>query len=147
MLHHRLFEPKINGSMEHLWAWLTPTPAEELNTHRKATVAAVWALCAGLRAGVEAVHLSRAFRRHWAACGAVAVWDSHDAATLAIQNIQFQKKNAPRSPVSGPFGAFDFSTRIKEGGRKRPPPGHKAPQCGAFPAFEGGAPFRHSRWF
>ena len=113
MLHHRLFEPKINGSMEHLWAWLTPTPAEELNTHRKATVAAVWALCAGLRAGVEAVHLSRAFRRHWAACGAVAVWDSHDAATLAIQNIQFQKKNAPRSPVSGPFGAFDFSTRIK----------------------------------
>lgn len=99
--------------MEHLWAWLTPTPAEELNTHRKATVAAVWALCAGLRAGVEAVHLSRAFRRHWAACGAVAVWDSHDAATLAIQNIQFQKKNAPRSPVSGPFGAFDFSTRIK----------------------------------
>ncbi len=65
--------------------------AEELNTHRKATVAAVWALCAGLRAGVEAVHLSRAFRRHWAACGAVAVWDSHDAATLAIQNIQSQE--------------------------------------------------------
>lgn len=135
MLHHRLFEPKINGSMEHLWAWLTPTPAEELNTHRKATVAAVWALCAGLRAGVEAVHLSRAFRRHWAACGAVAVWDSHDAATLAIQNIQFQKKNAPRSPVSGPFGAFDFSTRIKNRRGEPRRSGHKAPQCGAFPRF------------
>ena len=52
-----------------------------------------------------------------------------------------------RGPRFGPFGAFDFRTRIKGGGRKRPPPGHKAPQCGAFPAFEGGAPFRHSRWF
>ena len=43
---------------------------------------------------MEAMPLSRAFRRRWAVCGAVAVWDSHDAAILAIQNIQFQKKNA-----------------------------------------------------
>lgn len=35
--------------------------------------------------------------------------------------------------ISHESGAFDFSTRIKEGGRKRPPPTHKAPQCGAFP--------------
>ena len=31
---------------------------------------------------------------------------------------------------------FDFSTMIKEGGRKRPPSAHKAPQCGAFQGFE-----------
>ena len=30
------------------------------------------------------------------------------------------------------------ATRIKGGGRKRPPPGHKAPQCGAFPGFRPG---------
>ena len=35
----------------------------------------------------------------------------------------------------GASGLFDFSTRIKGGGRKRPPPAHKAPQCGAFLAF------------
>ena len=56
-------------------------------------------------------------------------------------------RTPPGSPVSGLLGAFDFSTRIKGGGRKRPSPGHKAPRCGAFPAFAEGAPFRHSRWF
>ena len=39
-------------------------------------------------------------------------------------------------------GAFDFRTRIKGGGRKRPPPAHKAPQCGAFSRFGKGAPER-----
>ena len=57
------------------------------------------------------------------------------------------EKERLRGPRFGPFGAFDFRTRIKGGGRKRPPPGHKAPQCGAFPVFEEGAPFRHSRRF
>ena len=50
-------------------------------------------------------------------------------------------------PFRALWGAFDFRTRIKGGGRKRPPPGHKAPQGGAFPVFEEGAPFRHSRRF
>ena len=58
-----------------------------------------------------------------------------------------RERTPPGSPVSGLLGAFDFSTRIKGGGRKRPSPGHKAPRCGAFPAFAEGAPFRHSRWF
>ena len=91
--------------------------------------------------------MSRVLGRRWAVCGAAAVWDSHDEMILAIQSIQFQKKNASGSPVWGPLEAFDFRTRIKGGGRKRPPPGHKAPQCGAFPAFEEGAPFRHGLWF
>ena len=75
----------------------------------KTAVAAVCALCAGLRAGVEAVPLSRVFRRRWAVCGAVAVRDSHDAAILAIQNIQFQKKNASREHLFGPSGGVRFS--------------------------------------
>ena len=48
---------------------------------------------------------------------------------------KFRGRTPPGSPVSGPLGAFDFCTRIKGGGRKHPPPSHKAPQCGAFPAF------------
>ena len=91
--------------------------------------------------------MSRVLERRWAVCGAAAVWDSHDEMILAIQSIQFQKKNASGSLVWGPLGAFDFRTRIKGGGRKRPPPGHKVPQCGAFPAFAEGAPFHHSRRF
>ena len=82
------------------------------------------------------VPLKRVFQQRWAACGA-----------RAVRTIQIQRKNASGGPVSGPLGAFDFRTRIKGGGRKRPPPGHKAPQCGAFPAFAEGAPFRHSRRF
>ena len=70
-----------------------------------------------------------------------------DAVILTMQNIQFQQKNASGKPCLGPLEAFDFRTRIKGGGRKRPPPGHKAPQCGAFPAFAEGAPFRHSQRF
>ena len=74
-------------------------------------------------------------------------WTSHDAVILTIQNIQFQQKNASGKPCLGPLGAFDFRTRIKGGGRKRPPPGHKAPRCGAFPAFAEGAPFHHRQRF
>ena len=74
-------------------------------------------------------------------------WTSHDAVILTIQNIQFQQKNASGKPCLGPLGAFDFRTRIKVGGRKRPPTGHKAPRCGAFPAFAEGAPFHHRQRF
>ena len=94
-----------------------------------------------------AVPMSRVLGRRWAVCGAAAVWDSHDEMILAIQSIQFQKKNASGSPVWGPLEAFDFRTRIKGGGRKCPPPSHKAPQCGTFPASAEGAPFCHSRQF
>ena len=38
--------------------------------------------------------MSRVLGRRWAVCGAAAVWDSHDEMILAIQSIQFQKKNA-----------------------------------------------------
>ena len=82
------------------------------------------------------VPLKRVFQQRWAACGA-----------RAVRTIQIQRKNASGGPVSGPLGAFDFRTRIKRGGRKRPPPGHKAPRCGAFPAFSEGAPFRHGQRF
>lgn len=94
-----------------------------------------------------AVPMSRVLGRRWAVCGAAAVWDSHDEMILAIQSIQFQKKNASGSPVWGPLEAFDFRTRIKGGGRKCPPPSHKVPQCGTFPASAEGAPFCHSRQF
>ncbi|OUQ81382.1 hypothetical protein B5E42_11995 [Flavonifractor sp. An10] len=50
----------------------------------------------------------REFRRCWAVCGAVAVWDSHDAAILAIQNIQFQKKNASGESRFGFSGGVRF---------------------------------------
>ena len=59
--------------------------------------------------------MSRVLGRRWAVCGAAAVWDSHDEMILAIQSIQFQKKNASGSPVWGPLEAFDLSTRIKPG--------------------------------
>ena len=61
-----------------------------------------------------AVPMSRVLGRRWAVCGAAAVWDSHDEMILAIQSIQFQKKNASGSPVWGPLEAFDFRTRIKD---------------------------------
>ena len=44
----------------------------------------------------------------WAVCGAVAVWNSHDAVILAIQNIQFQKKDASKDPGLGSFGGVRF---------------------------------------
>ena len=56
----------------------------EADRQEKAAVAAVWVLCAGLRAGVEAVPLSRAFRRRWAVCGAAAIQNSYDAVILTI---------------------------------------------------------------
>ena len=43
------------------------------------------------------------FRRRRAVCGAAAV-----------RAIQLQRKNASGSPVWGPLGVFDFSTRIKD---------------------------------
>ena len=73
-----------------------------------APVAAVLPLCAGFEERVGTVPLKQVFRRCWAACGAVAVWDSHDAAILAIQNIQFQKKNASGEPPFGHFGGVRF---------------------------------------
>ena len=36
-----------------------------------------------------------------------------------------QRKNVPTGPGLGPVGAFDFCTKEKGGGRKRPPSGHK----------------------
>lgn len=68
-----------------------------------------------------AVPMSRVLGRRWAVCGAAAVWDSHDEMILAIQSIQFQKKNASGSPVWGPLEAFDFRTRIKDRGGEPPP--------------------------
>lgn len=44
-------------------------------------------------------------------------------------------KTAPLGPVSPRFGAFDFSTRIKNRRGEPRRSGHKAPQCGAFPRF------------
>ena len=53
--------------------------------------------------------LSRVFGQRRTACGAAAVWDSHDAMIQAIQSIQFQKKNASREPRLGPAGGVRFS--------------------------------------
>ena len=125
-----------SGSLAPLRAWPAPTLREGADAHRKTPVTAVWALCAGLRAEVETVPLSGVFRRCWVACGAAAV-----------RAIRIQRKNASGGRILGPLGVFDFSTRIKGGGRKRPSPGHKAPRCGAFPAFAEGAPFHHRQRF
>ena len=65
--------------------------------------------------------MSRVFVQHWAMCEAAAVRDSYDSMILHIQSIRFQKKNASGSPVSGPLGAFDFRTRIKDRGGEPPP--------------------------
>ena len=46
-----------------------------------------------------------------------------------------RRETAPLGPVSPRFGAFDFSTRIKERRGEPRRSGHKAPQCGAFPGF------------
>jgi hypothetical protein len=67
------------------------------------------------------VPMSRVFGQHWAMCEAAAVRDSYDSMILHIQSIRFQKKNASGSPVSGPLGAFDFRTRIKDRGGEPPP--------------------------
>ena len=52
--------------------------------------------------------MSRVLGRRWAVCGAAAVWDSHDEMILAIQSIQFQKKNASKGPQTGLPEAFFF---------------------------------------
>ena len=67
--------------------------------------------------------MSRVLGRRWAVCGAAAVWDSHDEMILAIQSIQFQKKNASGGPVWGPLEAFAFRNRIKN---RRGTPGGSA---------------------
>ena len=87
------------------------------------------------------------FGQRWAVCGRrlPGIVMARESQPSKVSNSR--GRILPGSPVSGPLGAFDFSTRIKGGGRKRPPPGHKAPQCGAFPAFAEGAPFRHGRRF
>ena len=46
-----------------------------------------------------------------------------------------RRETAPLGPVSPRFGAFDFSTRIKERRGEPRRSGHKALQCGAFPGF------------
>ena len=85
-----------------------PLQKERQITTRKLPVAAVPPLCAGFGVEVKAVLLKRGFRRRWAACGAAAVQGSHDAAILAIQNIQFQKKNASGESRFGFSGGVRF---------------------------------------
>ena len=46
-----------------------------------------------------------------------------------------RRETAPLGPVSPRFGAFDFSTRIKDRRGEPRRSGHKAPQCGAFLGF------------
>ena len=50
----------------------------------RTAVAGVWVLCAGFGVEVEAVPMSRAFRRRWAVCGAAAIQNSYDAVILTI---------------------------------------------------------------
>ena len=136
-----------SGSLAHLRAQPAPTPGGEPDDHRKAPVTAVWALCASFGVEVEAAPLSRYLDSVGPCVGRrlPGIVMARESQPSKVSNSR--GRILPGSPVSGPYGAFDFSTRIKGGGRKRPPPGHKAPRCGAFPAFAEGAPFRHSRWF
>ena len=90
--------------------------------------------------------MSRVLGRRWAVCGAAAVWDSHDEMILAIQSIQFQKKNASGSPVSGPLGAFDFRTRIKDRGGKPPTARLQRPAVRGVSRGYGVSPQRKLRW-
>ena len=77
---------------------------EQEDTH----VTTVPAPCAGFGARVEVVPLSGVFGQRWAACGAAAVRDSHDAGISAIQAIRIQRKNASGGRISGPFGGVRF---------------------------------------
>ena len=50
-----------------------------------------------------------------------------------------RENNAPGARAEADLGGVfpvRFSYKIKGGGRQRPPPAHKAPQCGAFPGFD-----------
>ena len=136
-----------SGSLAHLRAWPAPTLREGADAHRKTPVTAVWALCAGFGADGGGCPCRGYLDSVGPCVGRWLSWTSHDAVILTIQNIQFQQKNASGKPCLGPLEAFDFRTRIKGGGRKRPPTGHKAPRCGAFPAFAEGAPFHHRQRF
>ena len=141
-----------SGSLAHLRAWPEPTLRgaagvlkHEAGRQERTAVAAVWALCAGFGADGGGCPCRGYLDSVGPCAGRWLSWTSHDAVILTIQNIQFQQKNASGKPCLGPLGAFDFRTRIKGGGRKRPPPGHKAPQCGAFPGFSPGGRNR-GRW-
>ena len=115
-----------SGSLAHLQARPAPTPGREVDTTGR-PLSRPCRPCVPLSGGGRETHRIRRLKQH--------------------AHMKIQRKNTSGGLVSGPLGAFDFRTRIKGGGRKRPPPSHKAPQCGAFPAFEEGAPFSHSRRF
>ena len=55
------------------------------------------------------------FRWRWAACGAAAEDKGNwgDPAPLSC-SIKCRERTPPKSPISGPLGVFDFSTRIKD---------------------------------
>lgn len=76
----------------------------EADRQEKAAVETVSPLCAGFGVEVETVPMSRVFGQRWAVCGAAAVWGSHDAVILDIQNIQFQQENASEESRWGPLG-------------------------------------------
>ena len=95
---------------------------------------------------IETVPMSRVFGQHWAMCEAAAVRDSYDSMILHIQSIRFQKKNASGSPVSGPLGAFDFRTRIKDRGGKPPTARLQRPAVRGVSRGYGVSPQRKLRW-
>ena len=132
-----------SGSLAHLQARPAPTPGREVDTTGR-PLSRPCRPCVPLsgrgRVNTQGSPISGGV---FSTCGRCFLKSRQ--AECSHENSE--KERLRGSPVSGPLGAFDFRTRIKGGGRKRPPPGHKAPQCGAFPAFEEGAPFRHSRWF
>ena len=132
-----------SGSLAHLQARPAPTPGREVDTTGR-PLSRPCRPCVPLsgrgRVNTQGSPISGGV---FSTCGRCFLKSRQ--AECSHENSE--KERLRGSPVSGPLGAFDFRTRIKGGGRKRPPPGHKAPQCGAFPAFEEGAPFRHSRRF
>ena len=62
------------------------------------------------------------------------------------RTIQIQRKNASGSPVLGPLGAFDFSTRIKDRGGKPPPARPQRPAVRGVPRDCGLGLHRKLRW-
>lgn len=102
-------------------------PAE--GKREKAPVAAVWALCTGLRAGMEAVPLKRDFSGVGPRVG------------RRLSGPSKSRERTPSgAPVWDPSGAFDFRTRIKDRDGKPPPARSQRPavrgvsrDCGISP--------------
>ena len=96
-------------------------------------------------------HLLMVFRRRWTVYGAAADGKGNrgDPAPLSVVSSA-EKERLQEAPFRALWGRSIFRTRIKGGGRKCPPPSHKAPSVRDISGFRGRCTFfatvGSSRW-